>query len=222
MPVPTHRDDCQTRIWPSQCPGCGASVYFFSCTCGSRVYMDTNEPPWTLHETTCPRLAIGELFEQENWSAERIRRRVEQESEETGIPVPVSVFEILNDLDGGRRGRRVVEALPAEPTDVVGTVMQINRLINVFQRFSLPRNEISRALLGRLGSEHYTEVTVREDPEEFQGLSFQFTFLMADAKVSAAALRQGTRVRASLRSSVVLTGHREWLAVRVEPIAGRA
>ena len=39
MPVPTHRADCQTRIGPTQCPHCQADIYFFSCSCGSKVFM---------------------------------------------------------------------------------------------------------------------------------------------------------------------------------------
>ena len=41
MPVPSHKWDCETMIWPTRCPDCRDAVYFFSCTCGSKEFAKT-------------------------------------------------------------------------------------------------------------------------------------------------------------------------------------
>lgn len=43
MPVPNHGPTCQTLTYPTRCSRCGESVFYFQCTCGSKVYFDDLE-----------------------------------------------------------------------------------------------------------------------------------------------------------------------------------
>jgi hypothetical protein len=52
MPVPGHRDDCSSKLWRTRCPNCRKTVFFFSCSCGSRVFFDAPGDPWPRHECT--------------------------------------------------------------------------------------------------------------------------------------------------------------------------
>jgi DNA-directed RNA polymerase subunit RPC12/RpoP len=51
MPPPTHPHSCVTlTCHPTGCSKCGEGVYYFSCTCGSKVFFDTLFPDWWQHE----------------------------------------------------------------------------------------------------------------------------------------------------------------------------
>src|SRR5688572_29340722 len=53
MPVTTHGPRCRTRFCrPSRCGDCGAGVYYWSCTCGSKVLFDELGDPWPIHQCT--------------------------------------------------------------------------------------------------------------------------------------------------------------------------
>ena len=49
MAVPSHGIGCKTKTYPTTCPECEQDVFFFSCTCGSRVFFDCIEPEYIEH-----------------------------------------------------------------------------------------------------------------------------------------------------------------------------
>ena len=50
MPAPTHRSSCETLFFrPARCQDCSQIVYFWGCSCGSRVLFDATEKPWPKH-----------------------------------------------------------------------------------------------------------------------------------------------------------------------------
>ena len=50
MPVPTHDKDCKTLILSNYNCSCGMQVYFFVCTCSSKVLFEDLSPNWTKHK----------------------------------------------------------------------------------------------------------------------------------------------------------------------------
>ena|SRR6266404_1078906 len=51
MPPPTHPRSCVTlTCHPQKCSKCEERVFYFSCTCGSKVFFDTLFPDWWQHE----------------------------------------------------------------------------------------------------------------------------------------------------------------------------
>lgn len=51
MPVPTHRPDCHTeKYFKTKCQFCGKQIFFWSCTCGSRLFFETRDPDWIKHD----------------------------------------------------------------------------------------------------------------------------------------------------------------------------
>lgn len=58
----THGYWCNSRTYPCKCPGCGDSVFFFHCDCGSRVFFDALGQPWPIHdcETSWTRKLVRE------------------------------------------------------------------------------------------------------------------------------------------------------------------
>ena len=51
MGTPTHRPGCETLFFrPARCLPCDQIVYFWGCSCGSRVLFDSTEKPWPKHK----------------------------------------------------------------------------------------------------------------------------------------------------------------------------
>lgn len=46
-----HHDygDCVSKTFPIRCKICGKEVFYYSCTCGSKVFFDELGPPWPKH-----------------------------------------------------------------------------------------------------------------------------------------------------------------------------
>lgn len=51
MPVPTHGPHCRRLFChPSRCGDCRQEVFYWGCTCGSRVFFDQLGEPWLEHD----------------------------------------------------------------------------------------------------------------------------------------------------------------------------
>ncbi len=59
MPVPTHGPQCEKLFcYPSRCADCKQDVFYWGCTCGSRVLFDDLGEPWPTHECGKKRLVV--------------------------------------------------------------------------------------------------------------------------------------------------------------------
>ncbi len=168
MPVPTHRDDCETRIWKTSCPDCGDPVYFFSCTCGSKVFFDLNRPPWNPHEERCIPYLIRYLSEIEQISPRHIRQLVEKYAREKNVIIPEEIQHRLEALENkGKSGIKIVNVSPADSECIViGQVVSVNTQVNFLKRFKHSDSVMGRAFLERLIKNSYVEIDIREDPDE--------------------------------------------------------
>ncbi len=61
MSVPTHDITCKTRAIPIECPDCKQMVWYFSCTCGSKVFFNDLGYPWEIHY--CKEYALRRYLE---------------------------------------------------------------------------------------------------------------------------------------------------------------
>lgn len=218
MPVPTHREGCVTRIWPTTCPECGEDVYFFSCTCGSKVYFDLPQPPWNPHENRCIPYLIRYLTEDEGISETRVRQIVEEYSRTSGIPIPPEIHRRLVALENKGKGGIVVNIVaPSDKgCDIVGQIIQINWQVNFLKRMRHSDNAIGRGLLGKLVEESYVEITMREDPGQETRNCNQYEFFAPLRTLEQSRLKQGARAFVVLNPYVVPGGQCIWLAETIE------
>jgi hypothetical protein len=215
MSVPTHRPDCETHIWRTTCPDCKKSVYFFSCSCGSRVFFDRKGPPWPMHAESCTIYQIR-LMLQEGSTPDRIRRLLHTRVNETGIPLPVEGQEFLRQKEEEYRQSKpeIQVCLPADqPIEFTGRIQNINRQVNFFKRFDFQENLITRKLLGGLVKTPYAEATVREINAMGRSILREATFFLTIESCDALRLRQNQIVTIRLCAQVIAGNDEEaiWL-----------
>ena len=210
MPVPTHRGDCETRIWRTYCPDCHKRVWFFSCTCGSKVFFDGKGFPWPEHKNSCPIYNIR-LMIQDGVPAAQIRALLESEAKARGTKVPIDIRNYLDQND--RSGRVYIQhELPSdEPCEIEGIVRLMNQ-INVYKRFGLDENLITRKILGELALQPFIEITVRERQIGSKRVLSEWTFLIPSSEVNHKSFHTGAVMRATLRSREVIDEDPVWFA----------
>ncbi len=96
MSVPTHGDSCQTRMWLTRCPDCNDLVYFFSCSCGSKVFFDLNCPPWNPHEDRCVPYLVRYLKDVKGMSFSTIIQFIEEYAREKSLSLPLNLIRELS------------------------------------------------------------------------------------------------------------------------------
>jgi hypothetical protein len=216
MPVPTHRADCQTRLWETTCHYCGDVVYFFSCSCGSKVFFDLNHPPWNPHEERCIPYLIHYLRNVEHSSPDHIWERITGRAATLGIPVPPGTRDqVYGRAPPGQARIQAHEIRPSggDVVDVEGQIMSIDD-VNFFRRFNYTDNAFGRAFLGTLLDESYVEILLREDPDEETGFCRRFTFFVPQSRVRNSRLSQHSHATANLRSHRV-GDRRVWVAASI-------
>jgi hypothetical protein len=220
MSVPTHQTDCQTQLWRTFCPDCHERVYFFSCSCGSKVYFNLNQPPWNPHGDRCIPYLVRILTQAGNFNPAQVLAMIDTRARELDLPIPPDLERRLVEMARrARPGLIVHEVLPDETGGViVARVHEINLQVNFFKRFNLADTSISRSLLGQLAREAYVEITIRSDPEPGSRDSHQWHFFCPRRLYDQVRPRQRSEVWVMLQPHQV-PGHEPiWLAESVEVI----
>ncbi len=210
MPVPTHRAGCQTMIWRTNCPDCHKPVWFFSCTCGSKVFFDSKGDPWPLHADSCP-VYHARIMINSGSDPRDIRRLLDSHAKVSGVSIPVELDQYLSEY--GAPGKIYYnEELPSdEACEIEARVYQINK-INFFKRFELDDNLIIRRIFGELVNEPYTEVVAREEPVQRISLRKQWTFVIPSREIQGQGLRVGMTIYATLQGRPIVDDLAVWVA----------
>jgi hypothetical protein len=214
MPVPTHREDCKTRTWRAYCPDCHKPVWFFSCTCGSKVFFDRKGYPWPEHRYSCPIYNIR-LMMLDGSPVTQIRALLESEARARGSSVPDDTRRFLDKNDTSGK-LYVQDILPSDqPCEIEGVVRVINQ-INVYKRFDIEKNPITTKILGKLALQPFLEITVRERQIGSKRRLSEWTFLIPANEVECKGFHIGTVVRASLLAYEVMDEDAVWLAEYID------
>lgn len=210
MPIPTHRDGCETQTWKTTCPDCGRPVWFLRCTCGSKVFFDALSEPWPLHKDSCPVYNVRQMIE-EGHSAQSIRSLVDSLSKRLGKPVPKEVDNLLSTLGaGGKPIIRVVLPDPS-PVSVRGIVIKNDR-INLLKRLNISDNQFNRKLMGEFASRSYYEVVIRQNENGNKRFINQWSFIIPCEELDGCGFKPGLEVIVDLEAQTVYEADVFWVA----------
>lgn len=170
MAIPTHDYTCITKAFATECPDCKERVFYFSCSCGSKVFFDSLGAPWPEHDCRARQIreTIAFVKNIERMTDDEIHRVIEQFSSEQGIEVPEHLWDMIEFEVGKRKYPLAVNELECDgqPREIYGRVMQVNQ-VNLYKKFGLTQGtDLSEILLGELSGKEWQEYVIRENPDK--------------------------------------------------------
>lgn len=219
MSVPTHISSCRSKAFPIICKGCGVTVFYFTCSCGSKVFFDSLGYPWTEH--ICQDLkdemelvaGINEFKQKYNSSDYEIRDFLRQHSEKTGKVISKEKSDLLN----RKLGRINIKNKYLEPPfdknvqGIEGTVSIINKDINFANLFKIdPSNVFGKAFLGNFLKEKYSEIRIRSVNNENK--FFEYKIYIPTNMIQKEGIRQNDNVIVRLSIYEAKTGIKIWVS----------
>ena len=220
MGVPTHGATCRTRMFPTRCPDCAESVFYFDCTCGSKVFFDSPGDPWPLHSEKCLPYLVRKLRDVERLPYSAIWTRIEERAESLSQSIPQGLWKRLRALENRELGgTTVLEVHPLDSEIVVeASIADANLKINFFRRYGLQDNSISRGLFAELFKQPYAELIVRGNRDRETGFVSQFTFLFPVDRFRRLGLRTGMRVGCVLAPRQLANEKSVWMGIDVREL----
>jgi hypothetical protein len=193
VPVPTHDPSCTTKAWPTKCNYCGGAIYFFSCSCGSKVFFDALGDPWPQHY--CAGSHVHMLVSSGSHSARDVEALVEAEAVRRDVAVPASARALFRTPGYQETHAPTVLSLSpgGEPREFVGEVRGVTH-VNFFKRLRVPDSAITRGLLGALVAEEHVEIVVRGPVNPQTGYCGQIEAFAPRKLLQGASVVQGTGV----------------------------
>jgi hypothetical protein len=170
MPIPTHDITCITNSFRTACPECKSEVWFFSCSCGSKIFFEELGHPWDQH--ICRKYLLSReialIKGSERLSDEEIYQIIENIEMKKGHTVGDETIEMLEEILGKRRIPFSTSlVLPDVATDFAGGVMELNNPVNIFKKFGYDASTtLGIKILGRIGEIKWAAAKVRGNPDK--------------------------------------------------------
>lgn len=208
-----HGFMCGARTIPIRCRYCRASIFYFSCSCGSRVLFEELGQPWPKHrcvdhfdglvegvgKARLERLmAVQMKTVRVDWTYEQwVRTAFRERSQTTTQPKPQP-----------REIARMDPYAGAEAEEE-GLVRALIPSVDIHRRFGVGERTLGEAALGDLGRRSLAQVTIHtgalgED-------DFSFTFLVDRTRLAEDGIRTDDLVRCRLRGVAVLDQDPVWV-----------
>jgi hypothetical protein len=195
-------------MFKTRCPDCSREVWYFDCSCGSRVFFDTKGPPWDQHMDSCPTYKVREAIN-EGMSPEFILREV-RKRDRSNMGSVITFLEKIT--SPGKRIKHVV--LPIMETVSFSGVLYSIQSVNFFRRLDLPENEIFQKLLGDFSKKTYYEMIVESQRD--QHIVDQWTFFIEGEVFGGLFPSHGTEISGLLKGEVLFEDTLIWTVVDID------
>lgn len=217
----THGPWCNTRVWPTNCPGCGHSVFFFSCNHGSKVFFDALGRPWPVHDCDT------------SWT-----RGLKRTTDSTGritvhlsagvsVSRPPDTFNIAPEIVERAKQSPIKEAQapivcinpePTRPQAVIGVLREIRQHANPYRYHNIPDTTFGSAALGPIGQQSVGRITVHTPLNSESSQLASYTMWIPAALISNRRIKTGITVHIGLQVISLLGGERVWFCDEFEVI----
>lgn len=217
MPVPTHAPNCSTVTFRTTCRDCGASVYYFACNCGSKVFFDHLGAPWPEHANTCLPYLVRLNLEEGHRSINDIRNLIRETADVLGVQIPERAERLLGFAERAKDNRiRVSTIAPLEGiAEINGAIVSVTPQVNIFRHFKVDDGPVGRGILGELALVPLAVVTIREEPDDNNN-SRQFEIFVPREWIAQKGLRANVGIRASIAPKSVVGRFSIWYGRSVE------
>lgn len=153
-----HGPQCNSQTFPVDCRDCGASIFVFTCDCGSVVLFNELGYPWSKHDCQ----DIDESFKIDENYGVYIREAEEKRTSKQGHREAPPIKSVSPSEKEEYRGR--------------GVVSDVYRDVDVFNKIGLDEpTTMAEAVLGDLAKQNVTQITVHVEDQgasDFKSYTF--------------------------------------------------
>lgn len=226
--VPTHGPLCETTTWPTDCPNCGQSVFYFSCTCGSGVFFDHLGPPWPIHHH-----GDSSDYDPPPWLVAVIRRinpdgDTIAELTQLGVSVIKPAHSAGNATSSPNPPRRDSSSKPppivavppgeSEMREFTGMLREITRSVNPMPAFGYDDDgpmavAMTQAILGSRWVAKFGKITVHTPRSNSPQLE-SYTAWIPATLIKSPRIKPGITVSVTLTSVDISHRYRDWYCDR--------
>ena len=170
--MPTHGPWCGTRTYPTTCRWCHQSVYFFSCSHGSKVFFDELGGAWPIHSCNAASAVLGQPI---NGPGDLLRLDIDKTyaalimqaamqlhwSSHPTIPSQVQRAMVIPKAPPNRDVRRRIPAQAGDWASGLGVLRVILTDVDVLKKVGLPPSStLGAALLKPFRGKPMSQVTI--------------------------------------------------------------
>ena len=219
MSIPTHHSSCATKAFKYNCPACKEQVWFFSCTCGSKVFFDDLGAPWPQHYCNAQKLidTLNLVQGIDRMSEDEIYEVITKYEKTHRVEISEEMLQIVEDSIGRRKFPFATVEVVADKAigDVSGRIMVFNRQVNIFKKLGYdPASPFTAGFLSSLAKGEYGEITIREKPDK-KNVSKEYHAFVSKKYFASKPLKQGdfilgtvTVIEHSKGKEFLLTDHK--------------
>ncbi len=216
MPPPTHRAGCSTRTFPTTCRDCGETVFYFECSCESKVFFDELGNSWPRHSDRCIPYLLRTLVDQDH-SVPEIRNLIASKARELNQPIPAHVLQRLAVLDA--RGGITIRYVPVMPTanvpPILARVGTVEHGVNFYKRLNIQKGTIGDQLLGILSKQSYAMLQLRCEPDG-RNISYEYSVFVNQDLFNRINPRTGNELLIHLSVHRIAGRDSMWIATDIE------
>jgi hypothetical protein len=160
-----------SKAYPTKCPDCKRDVFFFSCSCGSKIFFEDLGYPWEQHN--CKRYSIRKQIEliqsAESLSTDEIWKKISDHQTRTGFLMDDSMIKMIEEIIGPRKYEFKAKnvspidyiTVQGKKVDLSGKVIEVNNPINLAKYLGYSKTIMGEKLLNQIGDGPWLRIVLR-------------------------------------------------------------
>lgn len=220
MSVPTHKSSCLTRAFSTKCRYCGEEVFYFFCTCGTKLLFESLGPPWPIHNCMSEvEDIIDEIKNAYGTVDQAVINRLKILSEERGAEIDEKTLNRIKDYLRNTSSKSVKKLI--EPIDtnilVIGIIKTINHNVNFLKKYNIQNTLIGKKLLGDYGDETYSLIGLYTLPNQ-DNIIEEYEIILPESITRKLVLRESNKIAVKLFLDRIAAVNKIWAVEFIEKI----
>jgi hypothetical protein len=220
MSIPNHSSSCLTRAFKTRCRYCGEEVYYFFCTCGTKLLFESLGPPWPIHYCLDEVEDIIDVITDTYGTVDQSAlNRIKIISEERGFELSDESLQKIKSYlrkNDNKQTKKKIQPIEAE-TLVFGQIMSIRHNINFFKKLKIQETIIGSQLLGNFGKESFAEITLRTSPNQNNEVE-EYDIILPEALVRRLQLHEKEKIATKINSQSIAVTEKFWCVEFIDKI----
>lgn len=171
MSHPFHDSSCTSLAFEMPCPACKEPVFYYKCSCGSKIFFNEPGYPWEIHNCDEYRITkeLELMLDIDRLSKDEIYEEIVKHEKRFDTPMGDKLLEIIENFLGRRNSKLIIQAqFPEEKrVEVSGKIIEFNRDINILKKLGYDAtSERSEQLLGKYAKQIWGSARIRTNPNK--------------------------------------------------------